>query len=156
MALMKEFKEFIARGNVVDLAVAVVIGAAFGAIVTSLVKDIVMPPIGLALGKVDFSNLFCVLKEGSTPGPYPSVAQAAHAGAVTVNYGVFIMTVINFLIIAFVVFMMVRTLNRVKREKVAAEQAPDVKECAYCFTPIPAKATRCPNCTSELREGVSP
>ncbi len=151
MALMKEFKEFIGRGNVVDLAVAVVIGAAFGAIVASLVKDIVMPPIGLALGKVDFSNLFLVLKEGSTPGPYPSVAAAAHVGAVTFNYGIFIMTIINFLIIGFVVFMMVRTLNRLKREKAVVEQAPDVKECAYCFTRIPTKATRCPNCTSELK-----
>ncbi len=153
MALMKEFKEFVARGNVVDLAVAVVIGAAFGAIVASLVKDVVMPPIGLALGKVDFSNLFLVLKESSTPGPYPSLAEAAHAGAVTINYGVFVMTIINFLIIAFVVFMLVRTLNRVKREEQVPQKTPDVKECAYCFTPIPVKATRCPNCTSELKQG---
>jgi large conductance mechanosensitive channel len=155
MALMKEFKEFVARGNVVDLAVAVVIGAAFGAIVGSLVKDIVMPPRGLALGKVDFSNLFLVLKEGSTPGPYPSVAEAAKVGAVTFNYGMFVMTIINFLIIAFVVFMLVRTLNRVKREKEVVEQVPDVKECLYCCTRIPVKATRCPNCTSELGNGIA-
>ncbi|MGD0228736.1 MAG: large-conductance mechanosensitive channel protein MscL [Syntrophorhabdales bacterium] len=151
MAFVKEFKEFIARGNMIDLAVAVVIGAAFGAIVTSLVKDIVMPPIGLALGRVDFSNLFLVLKEGSTPGPYPSVPEAAKAGAVTVNYGIFIMTLISFLIIAFVVFTLVRTLNRLRREK-AVPEAPDTKECTYCYTRIPVKAVRCPNCTSELKQ----
>jgi large conductance mechanosensitive channel len=151
MGLVKEFKEFIARGNVIDLAVAVVIGAAFGVIVASLVKDIVMPPVGLALGKVDFSNLFVLLKEGATPGPYPSVAEAAKAGAVTINYGVFIMAIVNFLIIAFVVFMLVRALNRARRRKEATQEAPDSKECAYCCTTIPAKATRCPNCTSELK-----
>lgn len=151
MGLMKEFKEFMARGNVVDLAVAVVIGAAFGAIVASLVKDIVMPPIGLGLGRVDFSNLFLVLKEGSTPGPYPSVAEAAKVGAVTINYGVFIMTVLNFLIIAFVVFMMVRTINRAKREKEVPQQVPDTKQCTYCYTTIPARAIRCPHCTSQLK-----
>lgn len=151
MSLMKEFREFIARGNVVDLAVAVVIGAAFGAIVASLVKDVVMPPVGLALGRVDFSNLFFVLKEGSVPGPYPSVADAARTGAVTINYGVFIMTIINFLIIGFVVFMMVRTINRVKREEEMPQPGADVRECNYCFTSIPVKATRCPNCTSELK-----
>jgi large conductance mechanosensitive channel len=150
MGLLREFRDFIARGNVVDLAIAVVIGAAFGAIVASLVKDIVMPPIGLALGHVDFSNLFLVLKEGSTPGPYSSVSQAAASGAVTINYGLFIMTVFSFLIIAFVVFMLVRTLNRVRRQGETPAEAPDTKECMYCFTRIPAKASRCPNCTSEL------
>ncbi len=149
--MMKEFREFLARGNVVDLAIAVVIGAAFGAIVASLVKDIVMPPIGLALGKVDFSNLFVVLKEGSAPGPYPSVSEAAKAGAVTINYGIFVMTIINFLIIAFVVFMMVRTINRAKRGKPVPEPVPATKECSYCYTAIPAKAIRCPNCTSQLK-----
>lgn len=151
MGLMKEFKEFIGRGNVIDLAVAVVIGAAFGVIVASLVKDIVMPPVGLALGNADFSNLFVVLKEGSTPGPYPAVADAAKAGAVTINYGVFIMTILNFLIIAFVVFVMVRTINRAKRKGEPAPKAPDTKECVYCYTTIPVKAKRCPNCTSELK-----
>jgi large conductance mechanosensitive channel len=100
---------------------------------------------------MDFSNLFLVLKEGSAPGPYPSVAEAAKVGAVTINYGIFIMTILNFLIIAFVVFMMVRTINRVKREKEVPEQAVVTKECGFCYTTIPDKATRCPNCTSELK-----
>ncbi len=151
MGLMREFKTFIARGNVIDLAVAVVIGAAFGAVVASLVKDIVMPPIGLVLGRVDFSNLFVVLKNGATPGPYASLADAAKAGAVTLNYGVFIMTIITFLIIGFVVFMIVRTLNRLKKEEEVAEKPSNQKECGYCFSAIPAKATRCPNCTSQLK-----
>jgi large conductance mechanosensitive channel len=151
MALLREFKAFIARGSVVDLAVAVVIGAAFGAVVASLVKDVVMPPIGLVLGKVDFSNLFLVLRGGSATGPYASLPEATRVGAVTLNYGVFITTIINFFLIGFAVFMMVRVLNRVRREKEVAEDKPELKGCAYCFTRMPAKATGCPNCTSELK-----
>jgi large conductance mechanosensitive channel len=146
----KDFRDFIMRGNVVDLAVGVIIGAAFGAIVGSMVNDLIMPPIGLVLGNVDFSNLFVVLKEGAkAPAPYASLADAQAAGAVTVNYGLFITKLVTFVIIAFVVFMLVRSLARLKREAPAA--APSTKECPYCFSSIPIKATRCPNCTSELR-----
>ena len=145
----KDFKEFILRGNVVDLAVAVIIGAAFGAIVTSLVNDLIMPPIGLLLGNVDFTDLFMVLKEGAkAAGPYATLADAQAAGAVTLNYGVFLSRVVTFLIVAFAVFMMVRTLNRLKKAEPAA--APVTKECPYCASTIAIKATRCPNCTSQL------
>ena len=145
----KDFKEFILRGNVVDLAVAVIIGAAFGAIVTSLVNDLIMPPIGLLLGNVDFTDLFVVLKEGTkAAGPYATLADAQAAGAVTVNYGVFLSRVVTFLIVAFAVFMMVRTLNRLKRPDPAT--APVTRECPYCASTISIKASRCPNCTSQL------
>ena len=145
----KDFKEFILRGNVVDLAVAVIIGAAFGAIVTSLVNDLIMPPIGLLLGNVDFADLFMVLKEGTkAAGPYATLADAQAAGAVTLNYGVFLSRVVTFLIVAFAVFMMVRTLKRLKRAEPAA--APVTKECPFCVSTIAIKATRCPNCTSQL------
>jgi len=151
--MMKEFKEFVMRGNVIDMAVGIIIGAAFGTIVNSLVADIIMPPIGLLLGNVDFSNLFIVLKEGKAAGPYASMAAAKAAGAVSINIGVFINTIISFLIVAFAVFLMIRTLNQMKRQQEAPPPAPDTKECAYCFSRIPIKATRCPNCTSELRAG---
>ena len=145
----KDFKEFILRGNVVDLAVAVIIGAAFGAIVTSLVNDLIMPPIGLLLGNVDFADLFMVLKEGTkAAGPYATLADAQAAGAVTLNYGVFLSRVVTFLIVAFAVFMMIRTLKRLKRAEPAA--APVTKECPVCASTIAIKATRCPNCTSQL------
>jgi large conductance mechanosensitive channel len=145
----KDFKEFILRGNVVDLAVAVIIGAAFGTIVTSLVNDLVMPPIGLLLGNVDFTDLFVVLKDGSkAAGPYATLADAQAAGAVTLNYGVFISRVVTFLIVAFAVFLVVRALNRMKRPATAA--APVTKECPYCVSTIGIKASRCPNCTSQL------
>lgn len=145
----KDFKEFILRGNVVDLAVAVIIGAAFGAIVTSLVNDIIMPPIGLLLGNVDFTDLFFVMKEGAkAAGPYATLADAQAAGAVTLNYGVFLSRIVTFLIVAFAVFMMVRMLNRLKRAEPAA--APVTKECPFCASTIAIKATRCPNCTSQL------
>jgi len=143
--MLKEFKDFIMRGNVLDLAVAVIIGAAFGAIVVSFVKDILMPPIGLLLGNVDFSNLFLSLKGES----YPSLAVAQAAGAPTLNYGLFINTIINFLIVAFAIFMVVRVANRMKKPEVPA--APATKDCPYCKTLIHIEATRCPNCTSELR-----
>ena len=147
--MLKEFKEFAMRGNVVDMAVGIIIGAAFGSIVKSLVADIIMPPIGLALGNVDFSNLFVVLKEGATAGPYSSLADAQGAGAVTVNYGAFLNTIISFLIVAFAVFMLIRSINKLKRTE-EAPAAPTSKECPRCLSKIPIKATRCAYCTSEL------
>jgi large conductance mechanosensitive channel len=143
--MLKEFKQFIMRGNVLDLAVAVIIGAAFGKIVTSFVSDILMPPIGLVLGKVDFSNLFIDL----SGQPHPSVAAAKAAGAATINYGVFLNTVIDFLIVAFFIFIVVQQANRFTK-KPAPAAAPTTKDCPYCFTAIPIPATRCPHCTSQL------
>lgn len=150
--MLKEFKEFAVKGNMLDMAVGIIIGAAFGLIIASLVNDILMPPIGLLLGNVDFSNIFWVLKEGKVPGPYPSVAAAKAAGAVTMNIGLFINTIINFLIVAFAIFLVIRNMNRLKREAPAA--APATKDCSFCFTSIPIQATRCPNCTSELKKAV--
>ena len=144
--MLKEFKEFALKGNAVDLAIGVIIGAAFGAIVTSLVSDLMMPPIGKALGGVDFSNLFVVLGDGT----YASLADAQKAGAATVNYGVFLNKLINFLIVAFVLFMVVKAMNRMKREAPAPAPAPTEKECPQCATSIPIKAKRCPHCTSNL------
>jgi large conductance mechanosensitive channel len=148
--MLKEFKEFAMRGNVVDMAVGIIVGAAFGTIVKSLVADIIMPPIGLLLGKVDFSNLFIVLKSGEAATPYASLADAQAAGAVTVNYGMFANTVISFIIVAFAVFLIVRAINRLKRQEEAPPAEPTTKACPYCFSTIPIKATRCPQCTSEL------
>lgn len=146
--MLKEFREFIMRGNVLDLAVAVIIGAAFGAIIGSLVKDILTPLIGLLLGKADFANLFIVLSGG---GPYATLTQAQEAGAVTLNYGLFLNAVINFIIVAFAIFLIVRSANRAKKPAApAAPAAPTTKDCPHCFTTIPIKATRCPNCTSQL------
>jgi large conductance mechanosensitive channel len=148
--MLKEFKAFAMRGNVLDLAVGIIIGGAFGTIVKSLVEDIIMPPIGLALGNVDFSNLFVMLKEGAKAAPpYSTLAEAQAAGAVTVNYGLFVNSIITFLIIAFAVFMIVRAANRMKPPE--ADAAPNTKDCPYCRMPIPVAATRCPQCTSELR-----
>ncbi len=149
-SMLQEFKEFAVRGNVIDMAVGIIIGAAFGAIVNSLVADIIMPPIGLLLGKVDFSNLFVVLKPGTTPGPYASVAQAKAAGAVTINYGLFLNQVISFLIVAFAVFLLVRAINRLKRQQPPAPPPPATKNCPFCCSAIPLKAVRCPYCTSSL------
>ncbi|HEU4786512.1 MAG TPA: large conductance mechanosensitive channel protein MscL [Gemmatimonadaceae bacterium] len=146
--MWQDFKAFIMRGNVMDLAVAVVIGAAFGTIVKSLVDDIIMPPIGLALGHIDFSNLFVLLKEGTTPGPYPTPAQAKAAGAVTLNYGAFINTIIAFLIVALAVFVIVRMVSKLYAKPAPA--APNTKPCPRCTLPIPLSATRCPNCTSDI------
>jgi large conductance mechanosensitive channel len=151
--MLKEFKEFAMRGNVVDMAVGIIIGAAFGTIVNSLVQDVIMPPIGLLLGKIDFSNFFAVLKEGKVAGPYASVAAAKAAGAVTINFGVFVNTIISFVIVAFAVFLLVRTINKLRRQEEAPPPLPTTKECAYCLSNIPIKATRCPNCTSELKAG---
>lgn len=143
--MLKEFKEFAIRGNVLDLAVAVIMGGAFGKIVTSLVNDILMPPIGVLLGKVDFSNLFINLSGQA----YASLAEAKAAGAATINYGVFLNTVIDFVIVAFVIFLLIKQVNRLKRE--APPAAPTTKECPYCLSTIPLKATRCAHCTSELK-----
>jgi len=150
-AMLKEFKEFAMRGNVIDMAVGIIIGAAFGTIISSLVQDVIMPPIGLLLGNIDFSNLFLVLKEGKVAGPYETVAAAKAAGAVSINIGIFINTIISFVIIAFAVFLIVKTVNNLKRQQEAPSVAPTTKECIYCFSAIPIKATRCPNCTSELK-----
>lgn len=148
--MLKEFKAFVMRGNVLDLAVGIVIGAAFGTIVKSLVDDLVMPPIGLALGDVDFTNLFVLLKDGpKAPPPYGSLADAHAAGAVTLNYGVFINTLVAFLIVAFAVFLVVRAANRLHPPDAAA--APNTRDCPFCRMAIPVGATRCPQCTSELR-----
>ncbi len=147
--MLKEFKAFAMRGNVLDLAVGIIIGGAFGTIVKSLVDDVIMPPIGLALGNVDFSNLFLLLKAGDkAPPPYSTLAEAHSAGAVTVNYGLFINSIITFLIVAFAVFLIVRAANRLKPADAAA---PSTKDCPYCRMAIPLGATRCPQCTSELR-----
>lgn len=144
--MWREFKEFILRGNVVDMAVGIMIGAAFGKIVTSLVNDVLMPPIGFILGKVDFSNLFISLS-----GHYGTLAEAQAAGAPTINYGIFLNTVLDFLIIAAVVFfLIVRPMNRLRKAKEPAPAAPATKECPYCYSVIPVKARRCPYCTSNL------
>jgi large conductance mechanosensitive channel len=145
--MWKEFRDFAMRGNVVDLAVGIIIGAAFGKIITSLVSDILMPPIGVLLGKVDFSNLFVSL----TGETYNSLADAKAAGAATLNYGVFINNIIDFLIVAFAVFMLVRQVNRFAKKPEPAP-SPTTKECPYCVTQIPLKAIRCPQCTSDLKQ----
>ncbi len=151
--MFKEFKAFAMRGNVVDMAVGIIIGAAFGTIVKSLVADVIMPPIGLLMGNVDFANLFVVLKEGATAGPYAALADAQAAGAVTINYGMFINTIISFLIIAFAVFLLIRRLNALKKEEEAPPAEPTTKDCPYCLSTIPIKATRCGFCTSEVKAG---
>ena len=149
--MFKEFKEFVMRGNVVDMAVGIVIGAAFGTIVQSLVRDVIMPPIGLLLGNIDFSNIFTVLKQGAVAGPYATLADAEAAGAITMNWGVFIMTIISFLIIAFAIFMVIKQVNRLKREAEEPPAEPTTKDCPFCFSAIPINAVRCPQCTSELK-----
>lgn len=146
--MFKEFKEFAVRGNVVDMAVGIIIGGAFATIVKSLVDDVIMPPVGLLLGGVDFSNFFAVLKHGAVPGPYPTPAAAKAAGAVTVNYGLFINSAITFLIVAFAVFLLVRSVNAMRRRQPVPPAT--TKECPFCVTAIPLKATRCPQCTSEI------
>lgn len=144
--MVKEFKEFIAKGNAIDLAIGVVIGAAFGAIVTSLVNGIIMPLVGLLLGNVDFTNMFIVLKEGVPPAPYETLKAASDAGAVVLSYGVLVNAIVTFFIVALVIFFMVKGINRIRRP-----EAPlAMKDCPYCAMPIPAVATRCPDCTSDL------
>lgn len=145
--MFREFKEFAMRGNVVDLAIGIIIGGAFGKIVSSFVSDILMPPVGLLLGKVDFSNLFISLSGRS----FSSIQEAKAAGAATLNYGLFFNTALDFVIVAFAVFLLVKQINRLKREEKPAPAAPTTKECSFCYSMIPIKATRCPQCTSELK-----
>lgn len=150
MGMMKEFKEFAVKGNVIDMAVGIVIGAAFGTIVKSFVADVIMPPIGLLLGNVDFSNLFLVLKEGTAPGPFMTIADAQAAGAVTLNYGMFINTIISFIIVAFSIFIVIKNMNKLKKNEEAPVAAPTTKDCPKCFSSVPINATRCPFCTSDI------
>ena len=149
--MLKEFKEFAMRGNVVDMAVGIIIGAAFGTIVKSLVADVIMPPIGLLMGGVDFADLFVVIKQGAeAAAPYTTLADAKAAGAVTINYGMFLNTVISFVIVAFAVFMLIKGINSAKREEEAPPADPTEKSCPHCCSKIAIQATRCPHCTSEL------
>ena len=148
-----EFKTFAMRGNVIDMAVGIIIGAAFGKIVDSLVKDIIMPPLGWLLGKVDFSELYLVLPQfGAEKVDYPTLEAAKAAGAVTINYGLFLNTVISFLLVAFSVFLLIKCINKLRAEKKeeAKETAPTTKECPRCFSTVDIRANRCPNCTSEI------
>jgi len=144
--MLKEFKEFAMRGNVLDMAIGIIIGAAFGKIVTSFVNDILMPPLGLLLGKVDFSSLFINISGKD----YPTLAAAREAGAATINYGIFLNTVIDFLLVALAVFLLVKQVNKLKREPAPAPVEPATKECPYCLSVIPVRAVRCPHCTSQL------
>ncbi len=147
--MWQEFKKFAMRGNVVDMAVGIIVGAAFGAIVKSLVDDVIMPPVGVILGNVDFSNLFVVIRQGAAPGPYATLELAQKAGAATLNYGKFINSVVSFLIVAWAVFLLVKGMNRLQ-PKPAPAPAPATRECPFCLSQIPAKASRCPACTSQL------
>jgi large conductance mechanosensitive channel len=151
--MFKEFREFAIKGNVLDMAVGIIIGAAFGTLIASFVSDLLMPPIGLLLGHVDFANLYITLRAGSIPGPYASLAQAQAAGAVTLNYGAFVDRISAFLIVVFALFLVVRGMNRLKRkaEAPAPAAAPATKECPYCCTTVAIQAVRCPNCTSEIK-----
>ena len=149
--MLKEFKEFAMRGNVVDMAVGIVIGAAFGGIVKSLVDDVLMPPIGLLLGGVDFSDFFLILKEGAkAAAPYHTLADAKAAGAVTLNIGLFVNAVISFTIVAFALFLVVKAMNKLRTEIPAPAAEPTTKTCQYCCSEVPIKASRCPHCTSAL------
>jgi large conductance mechanosensitive channel len=150
--MLQEFKEFALKGNMIDMAVGIIIGAAFNSIVNSIVVDIIMPPIGLLLGGVDFSNLFAVIKTGEIAGPYLTLADAQAAGAVTINYGLFINTLISFIIVAIVLFLLIKAINRLKREEEAPPLEPTTKECPFCYSTIPIKASRCAYCTSEIAE----
>jgi len=150
--MLKEFRDFALRGNAMDMAVGIIIGAAFTSIVNSLVNDIIMPPLGYVLGGVDFSNFYLTLEHGSPAGPYASLADASAAGAVTINYGLFINAVISFLLVALAMFFLIRAINRLQAQKPAEEPAsPTTKECPFCFSSIPVQATRCPHCTSQLK-----
>ena len=149
--MWQEFKKFALKGNVLDLAVGIILGASFTAIVNSLVKDLIMPPIGLLLGNVDFPNLFAILKQGAPAGPYASLAAAQEAGAVTLNYGVFINAIVTFIIVALVLFFVIKGANKLQKQEPAPKAAaPTTKVCPFCKTDIPSKAVRCPNCTSQL------
>ncbi|MGH7476646.1 MAG: large-conductance mechanosensitive channel protein MscL [Longimicrobiales bacterium] len=148
--MLKEFREFAIKGNVVDMAVGIIVGTAFGAIARSLVDDVIMPPIGLLLSGMDFDNLFVVLRSGTPAGPYDTIASAREAGAVTLNYGLFINTILTFLVVAFAVFLLVKQVNRLRRQEQVAPAAPSDKACDFCFMTIPVNAVRCPHCTSQL------
>lgn len=148
--MLKEFREFAMRGNVVDMAVGIIIGAAFGAIVKSVVDDVIMPPIGLLLGNVDFSNLFITLKQGAAAGPYATLELARKAGAVTLNYGAFFNTVVSFVIVAFSVFLLIKGMNKLKRQQEVPAAVPTTKECPHCLSTIPIKAKKCAHCTTQL------
>lgn len=150
--MLKEFREFALRGNVLDLAVGIIIGAAFTSIVNSLVNDILMPPVGWLLGGINFEDFYLTLKSGSTTGPYASLADASAAGAVTINYGLFINAIISFLLVALAMFLLIRAINRLQATKDAKESQaePTTKDCPFCYTNIPLQATRCPHCTSQL------
>jgi large conductance mechanosensitive channel len=152
MSVVREFREFAVKGNVVDMAVGIIIGAAFGTIVRSIVDDVIMPPIGLLLGGVAFQDFFIVLQDGATGAPYLTLEDARAAGAVTLNYGVFISTLVSFLIVALAVFFLVRAINRLKREEQVEPQAPTDQPCPFCATAIPLQAVRCPHCTSMLEQ----
>lgn len=156
MSIMREFKEFISRGNVLDMTVGIVVGTAFASIAKSLASDVIMPPVGLVLGKVDFGNLFLVIKEGAEEGPYATLADAQAVGAVTLNYGVFLNTVVSFLIVAAAVFVIVRFVNRLHRKEVVEEATPApavaTRACPFCRLEISPEAVRCPHCTSHLEE----
>lgn len=148
--MLKEFREFALRGNVLDMAIGIIIGATFTSIVNSLVNDIIMPIIGLVLGDVDFANLFLVLSEGTPPSPYATLESAQAAGAVTVNYGIFINAIVSFLIVAFVIFLLIRSINKLQPKEVEAASSLTTKACPYCQTEIHLEASRCPSCTSQL------
>ena len=151
--MLKEFKKFALRGNVMDMAVGIIIGASFGTIINSLVNDILMPPIGWLLGGVDFSNNYLTIKAGTPGGPYASLVDAQAAGAVTVNFGLFINTIIIFLIVALAMFLLIRAINRLQagEEGADVEDIPTTKDCPFCFSSIPVKASRCAHCTSQLK-----
>lgn len=151
--IRQEFREFAVRGNVMDMAVGIIIGGAFGTVVKSFVDDVLMPPIGMLMGDVDFQNMLMVLSEGSTPGPYETLAAAKEAGAVTLNLGLFINAIISFIIVAFAVFMVIRMMNRMKKEEEGTPAEPTTKACPFCASDIPIPAKRCPNCTSQLQDG---
>ncbi|MGD8407730.1 MAG: large-conductance mechanosensitive channel protein MscL [Thiohalophilus sp.] len=150
MSVLDEFKQFALRGNVVDMAVGIIIGGAFGTIVKSLVSDVIMPAVGLLLSGVDFADMFVTLQQGNVPGPYATLTEAQAAGAVTINYGLFINAVVSFVIVAFAVFLLVRSINRLRESQEEPEASPVTRECPRCFSTISIKATRCPNCTSEI------
>jgi large conductance mechanosensitive channel len=150
--MLKEFREFIVRGNVMDMAVGIILGLAFGAIVNSFVSDVIMPPIGLLLGKVDLTNFFVALRDGNSAGPFATLAAARAAGAVTLNLGVFINTVVNFAVVGLATFFIVGFMNRLRETRAAAAVEATTKRCPRCWSIIPAKATRCPFCTSELAD----
>lgn len=155
--MLEEYKKFAIRGNVVDMAVGIIIGAAFNSVVQSLVKDLLTPPLGLLMGDVDFTNLFVVLREGTPAAPYATLEAAQSAGAITLNLGIFVNSLISFAIVSFAVFLLVRYINRLREPETAPEPvAPTVKKCPYCVSDVPLSATRCPHCTSDLPEETTP